>query len=354
MTGLKIIYLQSQIPSITIRLPFSQKMLTVTVVSHYPKIGDSLEEQVLRRSLAQFDKKEIDAAQLDRVKDEVTRTVIEEQIEAGVEIVTDGQIRWNDPLTYLAGKIPGFSLSGMLRYFDTNTFYRQPICEAALGSPDDLVVKDFQYANAVSSAPVKALLTGPYTIAKLSKNQHYPNLEALAQALAEILGKEVQRLVKTGASVIQFDEPAILNHKEDFPLFKKIWNRFAASFPEEIETILFLNFGNPKGLYPQILEIPVTTIGLDYAGKNENSKILRQSPFKKKLLAGIIDARNTKMETEEEIQEKLEDLLQIVPAEDLSVSPNYGLEFLPRSSARKKLTHLAKAVKQFREAKVKV
>lgn len=329
-------------------------MLTITVVSHYPKIGDTLEEQVLRRSLAQFDKKEISEAQLERVKDEVTRTVIEEQIEAGVEVVTDGQIRWNDPVTHLAGKIPGFSLSGMLRYFDTNTFYRQPVCESALGQPDDLAVKDFQYANAVSSAPVKALLTGPYTIAKLSKDRHYSSLETFAAALAEILGKEVQRLAKTGAAVVQFDEPALLNHKEDFPVFKKIWDRFAAFFPEEMETILFLNFGNLKGLYPQVLEIPVTTIGLDYAGLNENAKAVRKAPFTKKLLAGIIDARNTKMETEEEIQEKLEELLQIVSAEDLSVSPNYGLEFLPRASAKKKLEHLSKVVRQFREARVKV
>lgn len=328
-------------------------MLTLTVVSHYPKIGDTPEEQLLRRSLAQYDRKEILEADLERVKDEVTRQVIQEQIEAGVEVVTDGQIRWDDPLTYLARKIEGFKLSGLLRYFDTNTFYRQPICQAALEAPESLVVKDFQFANAISSAPVKALLTGPYTIAKLCRDEHYKDLEAFALALAEILGEETQRLARVGAAVVQFDEPALLRSKKEWAIFKKIWEKLASYFPEDLETILFFNFGGLKGLYPQVLELPVTTLGMDLTAESENWKLLERTAFTKKLVAGIVDARNTKMETEEGLHASLEKLLNVVSAEDLSVAPNYGLEFLPRESARRKLANLSKVVREFREAKVK-
>ena len=329
-------------------------MLTVTVVSHYPKIGDSLEDQILRRALGQFDKKEIDRAQLERVKDQVTEQVIKEQIAAGVEIVTDGQIRWDDAITYFTGKIKGFRLTGLLRYFDTNTFYRQPVCEAELAAPENLVVKDFQFANTISSVPVKALITGPYTIAKLSQDPHYGNLEKLATKLAEILGEETKRLAKAGAKIIQFDEPALLQFKDDLPLFKKIWSRLSSFFPQNLETVLFLNYGNLRGIYPEVLEVPVTTLGLDLTAPNENGKTLRTSRFTKKLLAGIIDARNTKMETEEEIRDRIEFLLGFMAPEDLSFAPNFGLEFLPREAARKKLTHLAKTVREFRSAKVKV
>lgn len=340
-------------------------MLKITVVSHYPKIGDTFEEQLLRRSLAQFDRKEIDLAKLEGIKDEVTRTVIEEQIDAGIEIVTDGQIQWDDAVTYLAGKIKGFSLTGLLRYFDTNTFYRQPVCEEALTSPKEgLVVKDFQFANTMSSAPVKALLTGPFTLAKLSRNKHYESTEELGLKLAGILGEEIKLLEQAGATIVQFDEPALLSFKEEFPLFKKIWAKLAQSFPDNVETVLFLNFGNLEGIYPNILELPFTTLGLDFTTASANRKILRRANrrssdwrranFSKKLLAGIVDARNTKMETEEEIRERLEELLQIVSAEDLSVSPSHGLEYLPRESARRKLANLSKVVREFREAKVKV
>ena len=329
-------------------------MMKTTVVSHYPKIGDSPEEQILRRAFGRFDRKEIDAAELERIKDEVTRRAIEEQIEAGVEIVTDGQIRWDDPLTYLARKIKGFRVTGLLRYFDTNTFYRQPICEGELVASESLVVKDFQFANTLSSAPVKALLTGPYTLAKLSQDKHYGDLEKFALRFAEILGEETKRLAQVGATLVQFDEPALLNFKQDLPIFIKVWEKLASFFPEEIETILFLNFGDLRGLYPQILNVPVTALGLDLAGKSENWKLLRQGRFSKRLVAGIVDARNTKLESEEELREKLEGLSALVPGDDLSVSPNYGLEFLPRDVARKKLANLSKAVREFRGSKVKV
>lgn len=328
-------------------------MLTITVVSHYPKIGDSPEEQILRRTLAQFDKKEVNEAQLERVKDEVTRQVIEEQAEAGIEVVTDGQIRWDDAVTYLAGKIQGFRFTGLIRYFDTNTFYRQPVSEGELAAPESLVVKDFQFANTISSAPVKALLTGPYTLAKLSEDRHYGDLEKLAARLAVILGEETQRLARVGATLVQFDEPALLSFKKELPLFKRVWSKLASFFPENLETILFLNFGNLEGIYPEILDLPVTTLGLDLATEARNWQILTRAPLTKKLIAGIVDARNTKMETEEEIQERLEKLLAFVSAEDLAVSPNYGLEFLPRETARKKLANLGKTVREFREAKVK-
>lgn len=329
-------------------------MLKIVTVSHYPKIGDTPEAQLLRRSLAQFDRKEIDRDQLERIKDQVTQEVIQEQIEAGVEIVTDGQIRWEDPLTYLARQIKGFRLSGLLRYFDTNTFYRQPIATEELVPPASLVVKDFQFANALSSVPVKAVLTGPCTLAKLSRNRYYKEGEEFAMRIAEILGEETKRLTQVGARLIQFDEPALLRWKKEFPLFKKVWSRLASFFPENVETLLFLNFGDLEGLYPEILDLPVTALGLDLAGVSENWKVLAKAPFTKKLVAGVMDARNTKMETEDELREKLERLLTFVSGEELSLSPNYGLEFLPRENARKKLAYLSKVVREFREAKVKV
>ena len=328
-------------------------MLTVSTVSHYPKIGESTEDQVLRRTLTQFDRKEVDLGQVEKVRDEVTRQVIQEQIDAGVEVVTDGQIRWDDPLTYLCRKIKGFTFTGLLRYFDTNTFYRQPVAKEELVAPESLVVKDFQFANALSSVPVKALLTGPFTLAKLSQDSHYRDLEKFATKLAGILGEETKKLAKAGATVIQFDEPAVLNFKKDFPIFKRVWASLASSFPPNVEIVLFLNFGNLTGIYPEIQELAFTTLGLDLAGQSENWKVLEGAPLKKKLLAGIVDARNTKMETEEELNAKLERLLNRFPAQDVSVSPNYGLEFLPRETAKKKLAHLSRAAREFREARAK-
>ena len=111
------------------------------------------------------------------------------------------------------------------------------------------------------------------------------------------------------------------------------------------------NFGNLGGIYPRVCDVQVETIGCELTKGHPNWKVLKMAPLAKKLMAGLIDARNTKMETEEEISGMIHHLSEMVPLEKVSFAPSHGLEFLPRSTAREKLSLLAKAVKQYQEAK---
>ena len=321
--------------------------LEATITGAYPKIGDSTEEQKLRRALHQFDKSEISEEDLEQIKNEVTEEVIREQIQAGLDIVTDGLIRWDDVLTYIARRVSGFSIHGLIRYFDTNTFYRQPIVETRLEYVKPILVSDFQFAQERSPKPVKAVLTGPYTIAKLSRNQFYREFKQLVFDLAHIIHKEAEALVAAGCKYIQFDEPAILSSKEDLPLFFKVYEIVTAQL-SEVEKILNLNFGNLDGLYPKILEIGVERLGLDLSKGHKNWEVLKKAPFTKKIMAGIIDARNTKMESETELSQMIHELGEHVNLEQVWLSTNYSLEFLPRSNAKKKIQLLTHIAKQFK------
>lgn len=322
-----------------------------TSAGNYPKIGDSTEEQKLRRALHQLDKGEISDEDLEKVLAEVTQEVVREQIEAGIDLVTDGRIRWSDAVTYQAGKIVGFKMTGLIRYFDTNTFYREPIVESRVEAGKPFLVEDYKFAASVSSKPVKAVLTGPYTLARLSKNTFYREFSQLAYDLAHIIHREAKALEDAGCPVIQFDEPAIVNRKEDWKLFERLYEIVAVEITKA-EKILFLNFGHLEGIYPKVFNLAVDTIGCELTRNHPNWSILKTSPFEKKLMAGIVDARNTKMETEAELAEVVQRLSEIVPFEKLSVSPSHGLEFLPRSVAKKKLAVLAASVKSFKETKV--
>ena len=322
-----------------------------TTAGSYPKIGDSTEEQKLRRALHQLDKEEISEEDFAKVQETVTREVIQEQIDSGIDLVTDGGIRWDDAVTYEARKILGFKITGLIRYFDTNTFYREPIAESRVEYLKPILLDDYKFAVSASSKPVKAILTGPYTLARLSKNKFYREFSQLAYDLAHIIHREAQTLEEAGCPVIQFDEPALLSHKEDWNLFRKIYEVVTAQLSKS-EKILFLNFGNLDGLYPKISAIPVETIGCELTKGHPNWNILKTSPLEKKLMAGILDARNTRMESEEEIVGLVNRLAEIVPLEKLTVSPSHSLEYLPRNVAKKKLTALSSAVKQFKEAKV--
>src|SRR5574337_1547113 len=95
--------------------------------SSYPRIGDDAGHQLLRRTIAQRDKGEKNDQEVRAAEDRMTELALQEQLEAGLDLVTDGQIRWYDPISHLAGKLEGVRINGLLRFFDTNFYFRQPV-----------------------------------------------------------------------------------------------------------------------------------------------------------------------------------------------------------------------------------
>ena len=87
--------------------------MRITSVGHYPKIPNRPRPARLRRAIARLDRGEITADELAEVQDEVTIDVMGEQAEAGLDIITDGQIRWDDDQTYIARRLEGFEIGGL-------------------------------------------------------------------------------------------------------------------------------------------------------------------------------------------------------------------------------------------------
>jgi 5-methyltetrahydropteroyltriglutamate--homocysteine methyltransferase len=313
-----------------------------TVVGNYPKIPNRPRPAKLRAAIARLERGEIGADTLRRVEDEVTLEVIQEQAEAGVDIITDGQIRWEDDQTYFARCMDGFSIDGLIRYFDTNTYYRQPLVEGPVRWREPVVVADYEFAARQSPVPVKALVTGPYTLAALSANHHYGSFRELVLALAAELRNEVLALERVGAPIIQVNEPAILQQKEDFPLLRQALERMMDGVRAEAH--LYTWFGDIEGLYPQILELPFAAIGLDFVKGPGNWDVIAREPFTKKLGLGVIDARNTKLESVEEIVGVVRRASAIVPPDMCYVNPSCGLEYLPREAAQRKLARMVQGV----------
>ncbi len=320
-------------------------MLT-TVVGNYPKIPNRPRPARLRQAIARLDRGEITKEELAQVADEVTAEVIQEQTEAGVDIITDGQIRWDDDQTYVMGRMKGVEIGGLIRYFDTNTYYRQPQVVAPVSWQGPILAHDYEFAVQRSSKPVKAVLPGPYTLAALSVNSHYQSLSQLTSALASELRNEVQALANAGASIIQISEPAIVRNKQDIDLFAQAIERLLEGKPQGIEIALYTWFGDTRGILGRLLELPVDTIGLDFVWGPANWQALEEVKFQKKLGFGIIDARNTKLETVEEIADALERVGEFLTAEKVYVNPSAGLEYLPREVAFEKLKRMTQGVRQ--------
>lgn len=312
--------------------------MITTVIGNYPKIPDLPAPGKWRSAVERFQRGQLEPAGLRAVEDEVTREAIADQVEAGVDLVTDGQIRWEDGQTHFARRLRGFSINGLQRYFDTNIYFREPVADGAVEWTAPITVEEFTFARAASPRPVKAVVTGPFTLAALSRNAYYPAREAFVTALARALNAELRALEAAGATVIQIDEPALCQRKDEYALFAASWRTLVDAVP--VKTILCTYFGDIGGIYPQVQDLPVDVLGLDFVAGHRNWDVIRSAPFTKELQFGLLDARNTRVETTEEIVAAVRRLAEIVPLDRVMLAPSAGLEFLPHGVARKKLRAL--------------
>src|SRR2546427_967715 len=156
-------------------------MASTTVVGSYPRIGDLPEEQVLRRAIAKVDEGKLTQRELRKVERSVVQTVLEEQRAAGIALPTDGLITWNDSQSHFARHLDGVEVNGLVRYFDTNTYYRQPVVNGHVRWREPATVAEWKFASSVAGGPVKAVITGPYTLATLSKADGRPRPQVVRE-----------------------------------------------------------------------------------------------------------------------------------------------------------------------------
>lgn len=319
--------------------------IETTVVGSYPKPPEEGQAFMVRKTHHAIEKGNATPDGLKKAQDELVTTVIKEQEAAGIDLVTDGHGRWDDILTPFARQMRGFEIGGLLRWFDNNVYYRKPICTGPLEWGGPASVEAFQFAASVATKPVKAVIPGPITFARLSIDEHYADHENFVLAIARVLAQEAFELEAAGATVIQIDEPALLDAPEDLELAKNaiylITNELKSS-----ETILATYFGDAKRLGPGLFDIGANGYGFDLISGPENIQLIKELPAEKRVQAGIVDARNTKLEEVDALARQIEELCSLVGEKCLSVSPSAGLEFLPREKARAKLERLSTAAKK--------
>ncbi|MDQ6742312.1 MAG: methylcobamide--CoM methyltransferase [Candidatus Dormibacteraeota bacterium] len=320
--------------------------MIATAVSHYPKLGDGPGQQRLRQAIGRVDRGEAPASEIDEAARAMTVAAIQDQETAGLDLVTDGQIRWQDPITYLAGGLQGLETGGLLRWFESNTYFRQPRADAGVDVSwkAPILLEDLKFAKEHASRAVKAVLTGPYTIGTLSdwadRGHH-----RLVLDLARALNQELKSLSADGPEWIQVDEPAIVNnpsvrYPRDFGLFREAM----AALTDGIDAPLSLyTYHGGAADVPGLLELPFQLFGFDFVQGSDNWRLLQEWPRGKGLGLGIVDARNVRMEEVSSLSEQVNRAAAVVGERSLHVSPSCGLEFLPRDTARRKLELVARA-----------
>lgn len=316
--------------------------IETTVIGGYPKPPPEGGTFTVRKTLHALERGDASVDDLVKAQNELAAEVIAEQEAAGIDLVTDGLVRWDDIVTPFARAITGFEIGGLIRWFDNNVYYRRPICTGPVEWGTSASVDAFKFATSVATKPVKAVIPGPVSFARLSIDEHYSDHKSFVQALAPVLAQEAFELRAAGAKHIQIDEPALLDAPEDMDLAAEAIHVIAHEL-DDVELTVATYFGDAKRLGPQIFELPVDVIGLDLIAGPENLELIKSLPSERKLQAGIVDGRNTKLEDEDALVRAIEGIAANVGPDCLRLAPSCSLEFLPREKAKAKLERLVQA-----------
>ena len=316
--------------------------MRTTVVGAFPKISDEPGGQQLRQALHRHDRGEIDDAALDTVYDQVTAGAIRELEAAGIDVINDGQIRWDDLLAPFARAWSGVHPGSLERFYDNNTYFRQPAIDGPIETRGDALVASFRHARSVATRELKAAVCGPITFATLATDEHYRSLEDRTLAVADAIADEVRGLGAAGAMLVDVEDPGLVFAPQHVDLARDAYRRIArAGVPIALQTYFF----PADRILEALASFPVTQVGIDVRSR-ETTALRRLDVLKDKtVVLGIVDARNTRLETPRELADLVERALRLVDSDRLWLAPTTGLEYLPHEVASKKLTALAEAAR---------
>lgn len=318
--------------------------MNTTVIGAFPKISDDPGGQELRRALHRLDRGEIDAKAIESVVEQVTGAAIREMETAGIDVINDGKIRWDDLFSPFAKAWKGVSRGPLERFYDNNTYFRQPVIEAKIETDGRTLAHDLAVALSIAKQPVKAAVCGPLTFATLTaEDKAYGSLEERTLAVADALAAEIRSLGAAGATLVDVEDPALVALPQHIELAREAYLRLAAA---GVNIALQTFFFPADRILEFLASFPVAQVGLDVRSR-DTTVLRRLDVFKDKtVVLGVVDARNTRLETTAEVASLIQEALKLVPEDRLWVAPTTGLEYLPHDIASKKLAVLVSGARE--------
>jgi 5-methyltetrahydropteroyltriglutamate--homocysteine methyltransferase len=317
--------------------------IKAAIHSSFPRIGEQPDEQKVRRAIAGFEAGKITKDELAAVENQAIDETISIQVDAGLELVSDGLIRCYDLASHIAKNLKGFDINGLLRFFDTNTYYRQPVVQGDISSGNGNLSNEIFYTSHKTGKPVKGVLLGPLSLAAMSLNKSAMKLSELTLSLGELLGQEAAMMALRGAEYVQIEEPWLVRNPEYFDLFRESFDRFSKA-KGGAKIILAFYFGDTGKIYDKLGGVPVDMIGIDFTYSPGLLDQIASEGSMKPLSLGILDGRNTKLESASEVARSLEAPLKRIDGE-CHLTTSCGLEYLPRAYAIRKLKLIAEVAK---------
>ena len=323
--------------------------LLTTVVGSYPQPDWLIDHDALLRNrvprvrVSQIWR--IAAAHLEEAQDDATLVAIRDMERAGVDMITDGEMRRESYSNRFATALDGIDLEQPGQVMSGSGIPTPvPRVVGPVRRRHPVQVRDVEFLRANTDRRIKVTVPGPFTLAQQAQNDYYPDREHLAMDYATCVNQEVKAMFAAGADVVQLDEPWLRTNPDEarqyaIPAINKALE--GVSGP----TALHLCFGyaavvgdKPSGyaFLTELEESAVDHISIEAAQPQLDLSILQAFPTKT-IILGVVDLADMQIESPEHIAARIRQALHYIPPERLMVAPDCGMKYLPRQIAYNKL-----------------
>jgi len=302
------------------------------------------------------------AGQVTEAHDAAVRSAVMDQELAGVDIITDGELRRETMVNFFSMRIHGFDMAGKMKpigNLDPSVQMLDPVVREKVRRRGSLGMEDhFSFLKSCARARTKVCVTGPQMLAKRATNEFYATDRELVFDLTDILNVELKALVEAGCDCIQIDEPVWVGYPQDMDWLVESFNRLVDGVRAKIA--LHTCYGNYqlkklfKGqydeLFPAILGTHTDQISMEFAvSAGAGLDLFSRYPSDREIVVGVIDVKDEKVETPATVAGRIRAALKHVRPEKLFISPDCGMKFMPRDRAFAKLKAMVEGTRIVRK-----
>ncbi|MFC6963550.1 5-methyltetrahydropteroyltriglutamate--homocysteine methyltransferase [Halocatena marina] len=281
---------------------------------------------------------------IESVYERARTEVIERQQEAGLDRIVEGQLRWDDMLAHPLTVHENVETHGIVRYYDNNNFYREPVVTGELTASGDMAA-DLEQASDIEGQ--QGVIPGPYSLSTLATDTYYGDefLTAVADFLAgELEGfPEIETLFVLEPSLVE--EPPNSEDGEDRAASEAI-DTVAQAIDTDVVVHTYFGALSEK-MHAHLLDADIDAVGYDFVTDHEDSLYnINEYGTKDDIALGVVDGQNTNVEDAATIRERIEWVQDNTPAADFETvyaTTNTGLFYLPTNRFETKLDALAEA-----------
>ena len=331
-------------------------LLPTTVIGSYtyPKWLDQVRELGKRHALT--------PEQVEEAHDNAVKSAITDQELAGVDVITDGELRRETMVYFFSMRIHGFDMAGKMKAIgnlDPTIKMPDPVVRDRVRRTQGLGMDHhFRFLSAHARHRTKVCVTGPQMLAKRATNEYYKTDRELVFDLAAILNEELRGLVEAGCDFLQIDEPVWVGYPQDMPWLVESCNLLVKDVKAKIA--LHTCYGNYQlkklfsgqyaDLFPAILETRTDQLSLEFAvSDGVGLDLFKKYRTDKEIVVGVIDVKTDEIESPETVAGRIRQALEYIPAEQLWLSPDCGMKFMPRARAFGKLRSLVEGARIVRK-----